>query len=203
MFATITRSKYIIFYKANGLSKLPKNVLLDDSIEILESDKDSSVFKKSFEFDNKKKKEKVEDLSTDQVPSNAFTYIPVSILLEDQIVTNLKLNNLGVYLLTKPRTRTMLNGILPLNISSRSTAVKGGFINYFKATFNTIQDPIPEGFKEEYTLSFITPKNITVEDLEIHLTKLPKIKPAAGGPPYAYKKASIESVSGRKFKRNN
>jgi hypothetical protein len=64
-----------------------------------------------------------------------------------QLVTNLKLNLLCVHVLNDPKTRTYLNGILPINITSRSAAVKGDFVLYLKATFSTSYQIVDDNFK--------------------------------------------------------
>ena len=185
MFPRITKSRYLFFCKIEGLKENPSLISLDnlDNTELVNNEE-------IVEF---------EDYNADE--SKNFIYCPASLLLEDQIVSSLKLNKLNIYNLGDKKTRTILNGLFPIVFSSKAVAIKSEFIKYWKASFTTTSDTEGTGFRKTYKLSFITPANFNKNSVEGHLVaNATNIKPTSTGPSYSYVTASLESVGGRKYK---
>lgn len=197
MFPVISRSKYVFFVKVEGLTKLPSN--------------NSNL------YNNKIENEELNSLLLNEKPSKNFKgekagqdtgggssaknyYICCSMLLEDQIVKALNLNKVGVYDLKDTKTDDIIKDIAIINLSSKSSAVKGGFINYWKASFKKTTEEETSDFKKEYTLSFITPSYIDKKVIEKNLINDVSIKPTANSPTYKYLRNSLDRISGRKYK---
>lgn len=79
--------------------------------------------------------------------------------MEDQIIESLQLEKLGILKLSDPKTEKLLGNVSSLQFKSKKDGVKNNFISYWKASFITQIEQIPEGFKKL--------KEIAIKELEI------------------------------------
>ena len=197
MFNKTTKSLYLIFVKIKALSEDPTKTALALSDE------------------EQNTEQTTEDQNVDvnapggggQLPGGgggiSSVYLPITILLKDQIVENLKLNKLNMYKLRGKNTAKLLGPLRPLSISSKSAGVKAGFIKFWKAQFTTTIETIPKGFSRDYTLSFVTPCNFSLDDMEAHLLTNGKIAFSDPSVTYTYERGSAQIIGGRKYKNNS
>lgn len=196
MFPVITKNKYVLFAAVEGFSKLPSNSLNN------EKERSHSNAANVKIDDGKVKKLEEINAGPDSRDGGAIknSFVCCCILLEDQIVTNLKLDKLGIYNLKLSTTEEMIKDINIINLTSKSFSVKSGFISYWKASFYSTSEVEQKDFKKSYTLSFITPSNIDKKAIEKHLLSNVSIKPTTNSPTFKYIRASLEKIAGRKYK---
>lgn len=196
MFPVITKDKYVLFAAVEGFSKLPSNSL-NNNKEINNSNAADIEIN-----DNKLKKVEGIKAGPDSRDGGAIknSFVCCCLLLEDQIVKNLKLDKLGVYNLKLNTTEEMIKDINIINLTSKSFSVKSGFISYWKASFYSTSEVEQKDFKKSYTLSFITPSYIDKKAIEKHLLSNVAIRPTSNSPTFKYTRASLEKIAGRKYK---
>ena len=197
MFNTTTKSSYLIFVKIKALPNNP----------------DSPSFSLSNEEENNEEINEETNLDVDapgsggELPDGgggiSTVYLPITLLLEDQIVENLKLNKLKIYKLRAKTTSKLLGSLRPIAISSKSAGVKAGFIRFWKAAFSTTMETIPKGFNRDYILSFVSPVNVSLDDMEAHLLTNGKIVFSDPSITYTYERSSAQIVGGRKYKNRS
>lgn len=184
MFSKITKSKYVVLHEIEAYKKKP--VLLEEKNEETKEKK----------FFNDKNKDAIENTSSNVIK----VCISITFLLEDQITQSLQLNKLGILKLSDPKTEQLLGNVSSLQFKSKKDGVKNNFISYWKASFITQIEQIPEGFKKLYKISFISSSNLNRSDIEKHLITYAKFNPAQNAPEYIYLRGSLESIGGRMYK---
>lgn len=197
MFPFISKSKYVFFVKVEGFTKLPSSDRGLDSDN--SSNSESSIKVLDTPLLNKPK---LINAGEDTGGGGAVktSYICCAILLEDQIIKALHLNTLGIYNLKDEKTADIIKDLSIINLSSKSSAVKSGFINYWRASFEATTKEEAKDFKNVYTLSFITPSYIEKNAIEKNLTSKVSIQPTSNSPTYKYIRNSLDRISGRKYK---
>lgn len=182
IFNTTTKSEYVLFVKSRGFKDAP-NVSSLNNIE------------------NDEYQENI-NLAVDPKPEDNIieTYLPVAILLEDQIVDKIKLIKLGLYKLQGDKINTILKSLRPIRIANKTAGVKAGFIKFWKAEFKLNgQEPVGD-FRKQYSVSFVTPYKISIDDIETHLYKFGNIKVNEDKLNYKYLRGSARLIGGRKYK---
>lgn len=86
------------------------------------------------------------------------------------------MEKLGLYKANTNKINNILKGLRPTRISNKTAGVKAGYVNYYKADFETTTKELPGDYKRMYTLSFVTPTHYSLEDIEQHLFDNGKIK---------------------------
>lgn len=196
MFPIITKNKYVLFSKVEGFTKLPSDDT-NELKEVYDNDEKSDIQNKST---SNLKVELNAGQDTGDDGDSKVTYICCSLLLENQIAKSLNLNKLGVYKLGDTKTTKIIKDISIINLTSKSSAVKSGFISYWKASFYSTSPDKQTDFKNTYTLSFITPSYVEKSIIEKHLSKNASIKPTTNSPTFKYTRSSLERITGRKYK---
>ena len=205
MFNKTTKSLYLIFVKIKALSEDPTKTALALSDE--EQNTEQTTEDQNIDVNAPGGGGQLPGGGGGQLPGGgggiSSVYLPVTILLEDQIVENLKLNKLNMYKLRAKTTAKLLGSLRPLSISSKSAGVKAGFIKFWKAQFTTTIETIPKGFSRDYNLSFVTPCGFSLDDMEAHLLTNGKIAFSDPSVTYTYERGSAQIIGGRKYKNNS
>lgn len=189
VFATKSKSEYVLFVKVKGFLEDPEKSMLIENQNI-----------ENFEGDDEKytpNRYEIREGGND----TKYVYLPISILLEDQIVKGILLEKLGVYKANSTKINNILKGLRPTRISNKTAGVKAGYVNYYKADFETTKKELPGDYMRMYTLSFITPAFYNLDDVEQHLFDNGKIQIISQNLVYNYVSGSARIIGGRKYKK--
>lgn len=190
MFPKYTRSKYVVFLKVEGYVQAP--VLTNSTAKVgglSEMGDSSSEEMNPFLLEDD---DDIGNMSKGKAESEGFSkstgilkddavstiFIPGALLLEDQIVEGLQLAKLDVLKIDSDQGSKMLGVLSPLNISTKYTAVKSGFVLYWRAKFRSSTTATPTGYAVVSAISFVTSATTSKLDLEKHLTQFGKLTPA-------------------------
>lgn len=189
VFATKTKSEYVLFVKCKGFLEDPeKNIQINEP-----SDNNwGENFGENIPTGN---------ITPTEAEKTTYVYLPVSILLEDQIVKGIMLEKLGIYKANTSKINGILKGLRPTRISDKAAGVKAGYVNYYKADFETTKKELPGDYTRMYTLSFVTPAHYNLEDIEQHLFDNGKIQLLSANLVYNYVSGSARIIGGRKYKK--
>lgn len=127
-------------------------------------------------------------------------YVPVSILLEDQIVERLKLEKIGLFQLKNDKINKILKSLRPVRIGNKSAGIKAGFIKLWKCEFGLNNQEPTDIFKKEYSVSFTSPNHLNLDQIEEHLYNFGTIKIENPKLTYKYIRGSARMMGGRKYK---
>lgn len=182
IFNTTSKSEYVLFIKTKGFENQPQQSLVLKSSD--------SEFKS------------IDEIGADPQGDNKIlqVYVAVSILLEDQIVDKLKLEKIGLYKLKDDKVSKVLQSLRPVRIGNKSAGVKAGFIKLWKAEFSLNNQEATDSFKNQYSVSFSSPPNITLDGIEEHLYKFGIVKIENPKLTYKYVRGSARLMGGRKYK---
>lgn len=185
IFNTTSKSDYVLFAKSRGFNNKPENMLL------LNNNNDEN-------FENKY-------ILGDDKPENPIIdcYLPVSILLEDEIVESLKLNKIGLFKLKDDKVSRILKQLRPIKIGNKSAGVKAGFIKLWKAEFSLKNQEAPDGFRKTYSASFTSPHSLSIDEIEEHLYNFGTVKIENPQLTYKYVRGSARIMGGRKYKNES
>lgn len=185
IFNTTSKSEYVLFAKSRGFDKKPENILLsNDDI-------------------NTNLNNKYDQVNADEEGKIIDCYLPVSILLEDEIVENLNLSKIGLFKLKDEKVNKILKQLRPIKIGNKSAGIKAGFIKLWRADFSLKGRDLPAGFKNSYSASFTSPHSITIDGIEEHLYNFGTVKIQNPQVTYQYVRGSAKIIGGRKYKNES
>jgi hypothetical protein len=208
MFPTVTRSWYFTFHIANIwinpddlkriCPKSPKNIFETEASSELE---DLQEIEMRNSFRDISETDFAQDINKDGKWADAF--VPLAILIENQIAEGLKLDRLGLYTMEQ-MTSVCKTFRAPVYPHTRTDAVRADIISLYKARFRLEKgiEPSPP-FKTEYEIQFpcsptptFRPGSVTNHLATIVLQRTPDLS-------YTYVPSTLKLMGGKRISKTN